>query len=91
MRVRLFAAAAVAALCASGPVLAQPGGAMSEQAARAAADSTTRQFVSAYNAGNPSGIEGPQWRIAMLIGNLKPVRDVTGMGRPRRNRTATPA
>jgi hypothetical protein len=23
--------------------------------------------------------EGPQWRIAMLIGNLKPVRDVTGM------------
>jgi ketosteroid isomerase-like protein len=161
MRVRLITATALAAPCASGPVLAQQGGAMSEQAVLAAADSMTRRFVSAYNAGNPSGIaalfatggvyltpagtiltnpqriekaiasrikagwtketvrviaarsagdavwdfgeyaivgtgansgkqiggnfaavltrEGSQWRIAMLIGNLKPVRDVTGM------------
>jgi uncharacterized protein (TIGR02246 family) len=162
MLVRLFAATALAALCASGPVLAQQGGTVSEQTAREAADSVTRQFVSAYNAGNPSGIaalfakdtvyltpagtiltdpqqiekaiagrikagwtqetvkviaahpagdavwaigeyaiagtgansgkqiggnyaavltrEGSQWRFAMLIGNLKPARDVTGMG-----------
>lgn len=161
MLVRLFMATALAALCTSGPVLAQPGGAISEQTAREAADSSARQFVSAYNAGNPSGIasmfakggvyltpagtiltnpqeiekavagriragwtketakviaahpagdkvwaigeyaiagtgansgkqiggnyavvlipEGSQWRMDMLIGNLKPVRDVTGM------------
>jgi hypothetical protein len=56
MFTRLCAAATLAALCASGPALAQQSGAVSEQAAREAADTAAKQFERAYNAGNPAGI-----------------------------------
>jgi len=161
MFARLFTAVALGTLCASAPALAQHAGAVSEQTAREAADTAARQFETAYNAGNPSGIaalfakdgvyltpggtmltdpqeiekavaarikagwtketvkainahpagdavwcigeyaiagtgansgkqiggnyaavltrEGGEWRMNMLIGNLKPTQDVTGM------------
>ncbi|HET6308945.1 MAG TPA: nuclear transport factor 2 family protein [Rhodopila sp.] len=56
MFVRLCTITLLASLCASGPVLADEGGMVSEQAAREAADAAAKQFESAYNAGNAAGI-----------------------------------
>ena len=156
-----FTASVLVTLCVAGPTYAQQAPAVSEQAAREAADTVTRQFVTDYNNGNAAGLanlfaqngvlltvggtmltsrqdiekgfagrmkagwtketvkvieahpagnevwsiseyeiagtgqnsgkqiggyaasvltrEGPDWRIRMLIGNVKPTQDVTGM------------
>ncbi|HJS86631.1 MAG TPA: nuclear transport factor 2 family protein [Acetobacteraceae bacterium] len=53
---RVFLALVLAALCTPGPAFAEFGPAVSEQAAREAADTVARRFESAYNAGNPAAI-----------------------------------
>ncbi len=53
---RAFAASVLVALCGVGSAFAQPGPAVSEQAARDAADTVARRFESAYNGGNPADV-----------------------------------
>jgi uncharacterized protein (TIGR02246 family) len=158
---RALAASALAALCVAGPARAQQAPAVSEQAAREAAEAVIQRFAAEYNSGNAAGVaalfaqrgvlltaggtmvtgrqdierafagrlkagwtketikvaeahpageaiwaigdyaiagtgpnsgrqiggyfaevlerEGAEWRFRMLIGNLRPAQDVTGM------------
>lgn len=53
---RAFATSVLAILCGAGSAFAQLGPAISEQAARDAADIVARRFESAYNGGNPADV-----------------------------------
>jgi uncharacterized protein (TIGR02246 family) len=55
---RVLAASVLVTLCVVGPAFAQHAAAVSEQAAREAADAAARRFEGAYNAGDAAGVAG---------------------------------